>query len=98
MTAILSLISGWWTEILAGIAVIAALVSSYYGGKKIGTAETQAKADVTAAEKDKMQAEAVAKRQNENTEIAKNVQSINSGISDDAARRRLQQSKYNSAD
>jgi len=40
MTLIASLLSGWWTEILAGLAVLAALVSAYVGGKKIGTTQT----------------------------------------------------------
>ncbi|MDI9276184.1 hypothetical protein QMZ65_03060 [Pantoea sp. EABMAA-21] len=94
----MSLIANWWNYILAALAVVAALLTSYFGGKRVGTVQTQAKADVASAEKDKSQVEAVAKKQSENTEIAKNVQSINSSISDSAARDKLQQSKYNSAD
>lgn len=94
----MNLITSWWAEILAGLAIIAAFISAYFGGKKIGSTQTQAKADVATAEKDKSQVEAVAKKQNENAETAKNVQSINSGISDSAARDKLQRSKYNSAD
>lgn len=98
MSEIFSLAGGWWNYILAGMALVAAFIASYFSGKKVGTVQTQAKADVAAAEKDKAQVEAVAKKQSDNSEIAKNVQSINSGISDSAARDKLQRSKYNSAD
>ncbi|PLR20403.1 hypothetical protein PZBJ_20340 [Pantoea endophytica] len=98
MSEILSFLTGGWNYVLAALAVVAALLTSYFGGKKVGTVQTQAKADVAAAEKDKSQVEEVAKKQSENAEAAKNVQSINSGISDSAARDKLQRSKYNSAD
>jgi len=90
-----SFIAQFWNYILAAFAVIAAGYAAYKGGQKVGTVQTQAKADVAAAEKDKIQAEAVAKKQSENVEVAKNVQSVNSSLSDDDARSRLQQSKYN---
>lgn len=92
---IASFIAQFWNYILAAFAVIAAGYAAYKGGKKVGTVQTQAKADVAAAEKDKSQVEAVARKQSENVEIAKNVQSDNSSISDDDARSRLQRSKYN---
>lgn len=98
MTTITALLSGWWTEILAGLAVIAALLSAYFGGKKIGTTQTQAKADVQAAKVESAQVSAVAAKQKENTEAAKNVTQSNAALSDDAARNKLQSSKYNSAD
>lgn len=92
---IATFVAQFWNYILAGLALIAAGIAAYMGGKKVGAVQTQAKADVAAAEKDKGQVEAVAKKQSENVEIAKNVQSDNSSISDDAARSKLQQSKYN---
>lgn len=92
---IASFIAQFWNYILAGLALIAAGYAAYKGGKKVGTVQTQAKADVAAAEKDKSQVEAVAKKQSENVEIAKNVQSDNSSLSDDDARNKLQRSKYN---
>ena len=98
MTTITALLSGWWAEILAGLAVIAALVSAYFGGKKIGTTETQAKADVTAVKVESAQVSAVAEKQKENSEAAKNVTQSNAALSDAAARSKLQSSKYNSAD
>lgn len=98
MTTISALMSGWWTEILAGLAVVAALVSAYFGGKKIGTTETQAKADVTAAKVESAQASAVAEKQKQNTEAAKNVTQSNAALSDDAARAKLQSSRYHTDD
>lgn len=95
MTTITALLSGWWTEILAGLAVVAALVSAYFGGKKIGTTETQAKADVTAAKVESAQVSAVAEKQKENTQAVKDVQQSNSALSDSDARSKLQQSRYN---
>ncbi|WP_313677127.1 hypothetical protein [Pantoea vagans] len=92
---IASFVAQFWNYILAVFAVIAAGYAAYKGGKKVGAVQTQAKADVAAAEKDKNQAEAVAKKQSENLEVAKNVQSVNSSLSDDDARSRLQRSKYN---
>ncbi|MGG6193041.1 hypothetical protein ACQV2B_02940 [Pantoea allii] len=92
---IASFIAEFWNYILAGLAVIAAGITAYMGGKKVGTVQTQAKADVAAAEKDKSQVEAVAKKQSDNVEIAKNVQSDNSSLSDDDARSKLQRSRYN---
>lgn len=95
MTTITALLSGWWTEILAGLAVVAALVSAYFGGKKIGTTETQAKADVTAAKVESAQVSAVAERQKENVKVVKDAQTTNAALSDDASRNKLQQSRYN---
>jgi len=95
MTTITALLSGWWTEILAGLAVLAALASAYFGGKKIGTTQTQAKADVTAAKVESAQVAAVAEKQKQNVEITKDVQANNSALSDDAARAKLRQSSFN---
>lgn len=98
MTTITALFSGWGTEILAGLAFIVALVVSYFSGKKIGTTQTQAKADVTAAKVESAQVSAVAEKQKENSEAAKNVTQSNAALSDAASRSKLQQSKYNSDD
>ena len=98
MTTISALFSGWWTEILAGLAVIAALVSAYFGGKKIGTTQTQAKADVQAAKVESQQVADVAKKQSENTEKANSVKQTNAALSDDAQRDKLRQSQFNSDD
>lgn len=94
----MSLITNWWTEILAGLAVVAAIFSAYHGGKKIGTTQTQAKADVTAAKVESAQVSAAAEKQKQNTEAAKNVTQTNAALSDDAARNKLQSSRYNADD
>lgn len=98
MTTILALFSGWWTEILAGLAVIAALVSAYFGGKKIGTTETQAKADVDAAQKDTQQAQQSASHQTKIIRVVKDVEQQNANSSDDAARQRMRESSHYSKD
>lgn len=98
MTLITSLLSGWWTEILAGAAVLAALISAYFGGKKIGTTQTQAKADVKAAEVKSEQVQAVAKKQSDNTEKANSVKQANAALSDSAQRDKLRNSQFNSDD
>lgn len=98
MTTLIGLLGGWWTEILAGLAVIAALVSAYFGGKKIGTTETQAKADVTAAQKETQQAQKQVEHQTEIIRVAKDVEQSNSNLTDDAARQRMRESTHYSKD
>ncbi|AHF77913.1 Phage protein [Sodalis praecaptivus] len=98
MTWIASIFTNGW-EWVAGIAAAAvALVSVYFGGKKIGTVQTQAKADVAATEKEIAQIQAIAKKQSDNIEVAKNVESENDALTDDASRDKLRKSKYNSED
>lgn len=98
MTEILSLLSSGWGWIAGIGAVIAALVASYFGGKKIGTTQTQAKADVQAAKVETEQVAAVAKQQSENTEKANSVKLANAALTDDAQRDKLRNSKFNSND
>lgn len=50
MSVIASALSGGWQWLAALGAVIVALIMSYFGGKKIGKVQTQAKADVDKAE------------------------------------------------
>lgn len=50
MSVITSALSGGWQWLAALGAVIVALVMSYFGGKKIGKVQTQAKADVEKAD------------------------------------------------
>lgn len=71
-------------------------MSAYFGGKKIGTTQTQAKADVKAAKVESQQVADVAKRQSENTEKANSVKQANAALSDDAQRSKLRQSQFNS--
>lgn len=94
----MSFITEWWNYLLAGAGVVAALVASYIGGKKIGTTQTQAKADVQAAKVESQQVADVAKKQSENTEKANSVKQTNAALSDDAQRNKLRQSQFNSDD
>jgi len=95
MNEVLSLLSGGWNYILAGLAVVAAIAASYFGGKKVGNVQTQAKADVTAAKVESAQVAAVAEKQKENVKVVKDVQTNNSALSDDAARAKLRSSSFN---
>lgn len=94
----MSLIANWWTEILAGLAIIAAFVSVYFGGKKIGSTQTQAKADVAAAQVESKQVADVAKQQSENTEKANEVRQSNAALTDGDQRDKLRKSQFNSND
>lgn len=95
MTSFLALFNGSW-HILAGIGVvIAAVVASWFGGKKTGKVQEKAKADVQAAKVESAQISAVAEKQAKNSEEAKNVQAANNALNDDDARRKLRESQYN---
>jgi len=98
MTAIITMLAGSWHWLAALAAVIAALVGSYFGGKKIGTVQTQAKADVKAAQVESNEVAAVAKQQAQNVEKANSVKQNNAALSDDAARDKLRRSPFNSDD
>lgn len=92
MSELFAMLSVGWAWI---VAAAGALIAVYFGGKKIGSTQAQAKADVVAAEKSKAESDAVAKQQAEYAEKAKDVKDENASVSDDAARDRLRQSKYN---
>ncbi|MEI2264023.1 hypothetical protein [Erwinia sp. CGal63] len=95
MTAFLSLFNGSW-HLLAGIGVvIAAIVASWFGGKKTGKVQQKAKADVQAAKVESAQISAVAEKQAKNSEEARNVQAVNNALNDDDARRKLRESQFN---
>ncbi len=98
MTLITSLLAGSWHWIAALAAVVAALLASYFGGKKVGNVQTQAKADVKAAEVKSDQVQAVAKKQSDNTEKANSVKQANAALSDSAQRDKLRNSRFNSDD
>ncbi|MDF7631443.1 hypothetical protein PUG46_19515 [Erwiniaceae bacterium L1_55_4] len=98
MTLITSLLAGSWHWIAALAAVVAALLASYFGGKKVGNVQTQAKADVKAAEVKSEQVQAVAKKQSDNTEKANSVKQANAALSDSAQRDKLRNSRFNSDD
>lgn len=95
MTTFLSLFSGSW-HVLAGVGVvIAAIVASWFGGKKSGKVQEKAKADVQAAKVETAKISAVAATQAKNSEVSKNVQVANNALNDDDARNKLRESQYN---
>ncbi|WP_275553655.1 hypothetical protein [Mixta sp. Marseille-Q2659] len=98
MNTLVNLFAGGWNYILAGLAVVAAILASYFSGKKVAKTETQAKGDVAEAERVQRQAEAKSDVESHNIQTAKEVQQSNATLSDDAARDRLRNSKYHTDD
>ena len=98
MNTLINLFAGGWNYILAGLAVVAALIATYFGGKKVAKTEEKAKADVAEAIRVQNQAEAKSDVESHNIQTAKEVQQDNASLSDDAARRKLCESKYNTTD
>lgn len=98
MTTILSLLSGGWKWLAAVGGIAAAIAASYFGGKKVGNVQTQAKADVKAAEVQSEQVATVAKQQADNTVKANEIKQSNASLSDAAARDKLRKSQFNSDD
>lgn len=84
--------TGWAAALIAGAL---ALIASYFGGRKIGKTQEKAKADVAAAKVESQQVAEASEKQQQATKAAKDVSIENQSVSDDAARERLQQSKYN---
>lgn len=95
MTLITSLLGGSWHWLAALAGIAAALVASYFGGRKIGKVQQQAKSEVESANKAAVQAVAVNQQQQQLREEAKRVEASNLNLDDAAARDKLQQSKYN---
>lgn len=93
MSTLFSLLSAGGQGLLTVGALLAALGAAWFGGKQVGKARQQAL--VAAAEKSAAQIAAVAKKQVENSEEAKNVQTANAVLNDADARRKLQQSRFN---
>jgi len=98
MTAILTLLASFKTVLIGGAAVIAALVATWFGSKKVATVKTQAKADVQTAQEEVKESQAVTQTQAATIKVAKNADSSNASLSDSAARSKLQGSKYNTTD
>ncbi|MDU5828138.1 MAG: hypothetical protein E6Z60_14640 [Mixta calida] len=98
MNTLINLFAGGWNYILAGLAVVAALVATYFGGKKVAKTEEKAKAEVADAIRMQHQAEAKSDVEAYNIQSAKEAQQSNASLSDDAARRKLRESKYHTDD
>ncbi|MBK0096378.1 hypothetical protein IBT49_10350 [Erwinia sp. S63] len=95
MTLLTSLLGGSWHWLAALAGIVAALVASYFGGRKIGKVQQQAKSEVESANKAAVQAVAVNQQQQQLREEAKRVEANNLNLDDAAARDKLQHSKYN---
>ncbi|AXU95547.1 MAG TPA: hypothetical protein DD850_06210 [Erwinia persicina] len=93
MSTFLFLLNGGWQALLAVGGLLVALGAAWFGGKQVGKARQQAQ--VAAAENKVTQMAAVAKKQADNSEEAKNVQTANAVLNDADARRKLQQSRFN---
>ena len=95
MSTLFSLLGGSW-NVLAGIGVaVAAVIVSWFGGKRTGKVQEKARSEVKAAKLETAQISAVAEKQAKNSEEAKNVQATNAALTDDDARNKLRQSGFN---
>lgn len=98
MNALLSLLSGGWSGLLAVAGVVAAFIAAWFGGRQVGKSEQRAKAEVAAAQNSARQISAVARKQAANSEEAKRVQADNAAVTDSDARDRMQQSPFHTDD
>lgn len=92
------IISQFGGYLAAFVAIIGAVVAAWLGGKSKGTTETQAKADVKAANIETQQAQQITQKTQETIRVVKDVEQDNQSLSDDASRQRMRASKYHSAD
>lgn len=93
-----SILAVGWEWIGGALAIVIAILAAWFGGKSKGTTETQAKADVKEAKAETQQAQVITEKQSETIKVVNNVEQTNQSLSDDAARDRMRQSKYHSAD
>ncbi|WP_338556642.1 hypothetical protein [Erwinia sp. E_sp_B04_7] len=95
MSTILSLFSDGWHVLAAVGVVLAAVVASWFGGKKIGKVQQKARSDVASAKEEAQRVAVVANKQALDIKEVKNVQDNNNVLTDDAARDKLRDSPYN---
>lgn len=93
-----SLFSSFGSYIAGAVAIVIGLFLAWSGGKSKGTTETQAKADVKAANIETQQAQHITEKTQETIRVVKDVEQDNQSISDSAARQRMRTSKYHSDD
>lgn len=99
MTVIIAWIFSHFSVIVAALAGLVGIIGTAFGlGHSKGKATAENVAAVDKVETEKQAIQTIAAKQAETAEVAKSVQSENSNITDDAARERMQQSKYNSKD
>lgn len=98
MTALIALFAGAKSLLLVSIGGVVAAVAAYFTGRKIAATQTKAADDVAAAKEETHQAQDIVQQQKTTIQAVKNVEQANQSLSDDAARERMRQSKYHSAD
>lgn len=89
MELISGLISGSGAWIAAVFAGLVALALSYFGGKKVGKVQTQAKADVKKAESKTEEVKAAAKHETEVVNNANKAKSDTANLNDNELRERM---------
>lgn len=98
MSVLFSLLSRAGYGLLAMVAVVGAFVAAWFGGRQVGKSQQSAQAQVAEAQKSATQIARVAKKQADSSEEAKHVQTANAVLNDADARRKLQQSPFNTDD
>lgn len=95
---IASLFSSFGSYIAGAVAIVIGLFLAWSGGKSKGTTETQAKAEVKAANIETQQAQQITQKTQETIRVVKDVEQDNQSLSDSAARERMRTSRYHSDD
>ncbi len=99
MTAILAWIFSHLSLIGAALVGLVGIIGTAFGlGHSKGKATAENAATVDKVETEKAAIQSIAAKQAEVSEVAKNAQSENSNLTDNTARERMRQSKYNSPD
>lgn len=91
MATITALLSSGWGWIAGLAALVAALFASYFGGKKIGTVKTQAKADVEKAEVKAEATKAAAEHESKVVNNADQAKADTANRTDDELRDRMRE-------
>lgn len=95
MTTLLGLLGGSWHWLAALAAVLVALMTSWFGGKKIGKTEGRAQEQVKAQQEKSADVVASARDQATKSEVARNAQNDNAAADESAARDKLHNAPWN---
>lgn len=95
MSTLLGMLGISWHWLAALLAIAVALITSWFGGKKIGKTEGQAQEQVKAQQEKTAQVIASARDQAKKSEVLKNAQNDNAGADDAAARNKLRDTSWN---
>lgn len=89
MGTIEALLSDSWSWVFGIFAALVALIGVYFGGKKVGTVQTQAKADVKEATLKTEAIKASSEHESKVVMVANDAKQNSSNLSDDAIRERM---------